>query len=147
MTSIDFEKYKFKLRSLPNSRNISRYVDGYICFFAFWLAYNFVTICLFYDGFMFTFPVPFVLGVPLLFIKIYTTIENEFKNITRDNIKDVIVLIRLKQNQSLVEKLEDHPEMLTALYKKRSLLYWAKHHNNVKANAIIIGLMKNGKKA
>lgn len=91
-------------------------------------------------------PVPFVLAIPLIFLKIYSKIEYEFRNIQRDTIKDAVVHIRLKQNQSLREKLEDHPEMLTVTYKKKSLLYWAKHHNNVEANSLIISLMKKKNK-
>lgn len=146
MKVINLEKYKFRLRSLPNSKTFSRYFEAYMYFFAIYLAYNFVTICLFRDGFMPSLPVPFVLAIPLLFLKIYSNIEYKFRNIQRDTIKDVIILIRLKQNQSLREKLEDHPEMLTATYKKKSLLYWAKHHKNVEANSLIISLMKKKNK-
>lgn len=145
MKAINLEKYKFRLRSLPNSKTFSRYFDAYMCFLAIYFAYNFVTICLFKDGFMFSLPVLFVFAIPLLFLKVYSDIEGEFKNIQRDTIKDVIVHIRLKQQQSLIEKLEDHPEMLTATYKKKSLLYWARHHKNLEANALIISLMKKKK--
>ncbi|TDP52545.1 hypothetical protein C8D79_2310 [Bacteriovorax stolpii] len=110
-------------------------------------AYNLITICLVYDDFTPRFPALFALAIPVLFFYTYHTLENEFKNVTRDMVKDVITYIRLKQTQSLIETLEENPEILQGTYKKKSLLYWARHHKNLEANSIIIDVMKKQKKA
>ncbi|QDK42657.1 hypothetical protein DOM21_14600 [Bacteriovorax stolpii] len=143
----DFGKYALKLRSLPNSKNIRRYLDCLMYYMAVLAAYNLITICLVYDDFTPRFPALFALAIPVLFFYTYHTLENEFKNVTRDMVKDVITYIRLKQTQSLIETLEENPEILQGTYKKKSLLYWARHHKNLEANSIIIDVMKKQKKA
>lgn len=146
MSLIALEKYKLKLRSLPNSHTFSRYLNAFMYFLAVLAAYNFIAICLIYDDFMPRVPGLFLLAIPAIFYYTYHSIENEFLSITPDKMKEVIVHIRLKQKQSLIEKLEANPEVLYGAYNKKSLLYWARHHNNVEANAIIIEHMKRGKK-
>ncbi|MEA9357242.1 hypothetical protein SHI21_13540 [Bacteriovorax sp. PP10] len=145
MKKIDFNKYKFKLRSLPNSKTASRYLEAVIYFIIIFVIYNFINICLFSDGFMPTLPALLVLALPIGFIHVYSTIETEYKNVKRDTFKEVIVHIRLRQTQSLIEKLEDNPEILNEKYQKKSLLYWAKHYKNIQANSIIIEQMKKPK--
>ncbi len=137
MNSINIEKYKFKRRSLPNSKNFKRYLEAYIYYFLFLVIYNFVEICLFSDGLMPTIPAPFVFAIPILFVHIYKTIENEFKNVHKDTFREIVTHIRLKQTQSLIEKIEDHPEILKETFNNKSLLYWAKHYNNIHANTIL----------
>lgn len=143
MKPIDFDKHKFKLRSLPNSKTFPQYFNSFMYFLAALGAYNFIAICLFYDGFRPRVPALFVVAIPLVFIHVYNSIESEFRNVTRDTIKDVIVHIRLRQFQSLKEKIEDNPEILKEMLNKKSLLYWAKHHKNLQAHSLLIeGLKK-----
>lgn len=87
-------------------------------------------------------PALFVVAIPLVFIHIYTSIENEYRNVTRDTIKEVIVHIRLGQFQSLKEKIEDNPEILKEKLDKKSLFYWAKNHKNLQAHSLLIGELK-----
>lgn len=145
MKKINFNKYKFKLRSLPNSKTAPRYLEYIIYFILVFVIYNFIYICLFSDGFAPTLHPLMVLALPIGFIHLYSTIENEYKNVKRDTFKEVIVFIRLKQHQSLIETLEDNPEILNERYDKKGLLYWAKHYKNVQANSIIIEQMKKPK--
>lgn len=142
MKTIDFNKYKFKLRSLPNSKTLPRYIESYNYWFLALVIFNFIDICLFSEGLMPTIPAPFVFAIPIVFVHIYTTLENEYKNVSRDTFKEVIVFIRLKQSQSLIETLEDNPELLKEHYNKKSLLYWARHYKNIEANSIIIEQLK-----
>lgn len=139
-------KFKLKARSLPNSQTFSRYFNAFMYFLAVLAAYNFVAICVIYDDFMPRVPGLFLLAIPAIFYYVYNSIESEFLRITPDKMKDVIVHIRLKQKQSLIEKLQDNPEILFGSYNKKSLLYWARHHKNVEANAIIIEHMKRAKR-
>lgn len=145
MKPFNFSQYKFKLRSLPNSKNFSRYLERFIYFLLVLVIYNFINICLFVDGLMPSLPAPFVFALPIIFIHLYCTIENEYKNVTRDTFKDVIVYIRLRQTQSLIETLENNPEIINENYNKKSLLYWARHYKNTQANSIIIEQMKKSK--
>lgn len=131
-----------KLRSLPNSKTLPKYFHSFMCFVAVLCAYNFITICLFYDGFTPRIPTLFIVAFPLIFFHTYSGIERAYRNVTRDTLKDVIVHIRLKQFQSLKEKIEDNPEILKEKLNKKSLLYWAKHHKNLKAHALLIGELK-----
>ncbi len=142
MKPIDFDKYKFKLRSLPNWKTFPRYFHSSMYFLAALSVYNFIAICLFYDDFIPRIPALFVLAIPLIFIHIYTSSESEYRNVTRDTIKEVIVHIRLRQFQSLKEKIEDNPEILKEKLDKKSLFYWAKHHNNLEAHSFLIGELK-----
>lgn len=142
MKPIDLDKYKFKLRSLPNSKTFPRYFNSFMYFLAALAVYNLVAICLFYNDFMPRMPVLFVVAIPLTFIHVYTCIEREYRNVTRDTIKDVIIHIRLGQFQSLKEKIEDNPEILKEKLDKKSLFYWAKHHKNLKAHSFLIGELK-----
>ncbi len=142
MKFADLEKFKFKLRSLPNSKTFPRYLDRFVFFMAIYFIYNFITICLFYDGFALRTPTVFILAFPIIFLQLYSTIEYEFRNVSRDKIKDTIIHIRLGQTQSLIETLEENPEILKATYNKKSLLYWARHHQNIEANTLIIDMMK-----
>lgn len=142
MNFSELNKYFFKLRSLPNSQTMPLYFERFVYFMAVLFVYNFISICLFQKDFSFTIPTMLVLAFPIIFLHLYSTIESNFKDINKDKIKDVIVLIRLKQHQSLIEKLQDNPELLKSIYNKKSLLSWAKHHNNLEAHSIIINLMK-----
>lgn len=60
----------------------------------------------------------------------------------RETLKEVVIHIRLKRIQSLKEMLEENPEILNEKYHQKSLLYWAKHHNNVQAHSLIISELK-----
>jgi hypothetical protein len=142
MKPIEFDKYKFKLRSLPNWKNFPRYFNCLMYFWAVLAVYNFIAICLIYDDFVPRMPALFVLAIPLILIHTYTSIENEFKNVTKDKIKEVVICIRLKQFQSLKEMIEDNPEILKEKIDKKSLLYWAKHYKNLPAHALLIGEMR-----
>lgn len=144
---MDLEKYKFKLRSLPNTKNFSRYFESGMYFISFLAIYNFIAICVFVDDFTLTMPAPFVLAIPVMFLNVYFSIESEFKSVSRDTMKGAIVHIRLKQTQALIEKLDENPEILFQSYKKKSLLYWARYHQNLEANSIIIERMKKVRKA
>lgn len=145
MLPINFKKYKFKLRSLPNEKNGLKYLEAFTYLLVVFLIYNIVYICLFSDGFMPTLPILFILSIPIVFLYVYEGIEKEFQNVSRETFKEIIVYVRLKQNQSLKEKLEMNPEILKETYKKKSLLYWAKYYNNLQANSIIIKEMKRPK--
>lgn len=136
------DKYYFKFRSLPNSNTFPKYFERFVYFMAVLFVYNFISICLIKDDFSFTIPNLFALAFPLVFLHLYSTIESDFQDLNKDKVKDVIVLIRLKQHQSLVEKLGENPELLKSIYRKKSLLSWAKYHNNLEAHSIIIGLIK-----
>lgn len=144
MKAIDWEKYKFKLRSLPNYKTMPRYFHSAMLFLALLAVYNFISICLFYDDFMPRLPAPFIIAIPLIFIHVYTSIESEYKNVTRETVSEAVVHIRLKRLQSLKEMLEENPEILNGKYKKKSLLYWARHHKNFQAHALIISELKKG---
>jgi hypothetical protein len=141
MMQINLEKYKFKSRSLPNTKTFSRYFESYAYFLTVFCIYNFVDICLFKKGLAPSLPAVFLFAIPLIFVNIYNNIEEEYKNVSSNTLKDIIVHIRLKQSQSLIEKLECNPEILKENYKKKSLLYWAHHYKNTQANAIIIDIM------
>lgn len=93
-----------------------------------------------------TIPTPAIFIIPIGFFHLYNTIEGEYKNVKRDTFKDVVVHIRLNQTQSLIEKLEENPEILSESYNKKSLLYWARHHNNLKAHSIILEQLKKSAK-
>lgn len=136
-----------KLRSLPNSKTFPRYFESAMYFLAVLAVYNLIYILLISSGFTPSMPIVFWLAIPCIFIHVYNSIESEFKDVNRDKLRETVTFIRLKQMQSLKEKLEDNPEILYEPYKKKSLLYWARHHNNVEANSLIIELMKNSKKA
>lgn len=140
----NFEQYKFKLRSLPNTKNFRRYLDGFMYYIATLAAFNFFSICILQDDLSPTLPPLFVLALPIGFFNIYFSIETEFKNVNKDSVREAIIHIRLKQTQSLVDKLEEHPEILYESYNKKSLLYWARYHKNIEANSIIIERMKKG---
>ncbi|MBC7538688.1 MAG: hypothetical protein H7281_07705 [Bacteriovorax sp.] len=142
MKPINFDKYKFKIRSLPNSITFPRYFKGFMYFLAVWAAYNFIAICLFYDGFIPRLPDLFVVAIPLAFIHIYTSIESEYKNVTRETIKEVIINIRLSQFQMLKEKIETNPEILKEKLNNKSLLYWAKHYKNLQAHSLLLEELK-----
>lgn len=142
MKPINFEKYKFKLRSLPNYRTIPRYWRYYVLLFLAYVIYNFVTICLFSRDFTPSLPAVFVLAIPIMFIHIYYTIENEFLFVSKDTFKEIVVHIRLNQTQSLIERLEENPEIIKSRFDKKSLLYWARHYKNLEAHKIIIEQMK-----
>lgn len=139
---MDLEKYKFKFRSLPNTKTLPRYFESGMYFLSFLAVYNFFAICLLVDGFSLSMPAPFVLAIPVMFLNVYFAIENEYKNVNRDTMREAIVYIRLKQTQALIEKLDENPEVLFQSYKKKSLLYWARHHQNLEANTVIIEHMK-----
>ncbi len=145
MKPVDWERYKFKLRSLPNTKTFPRYFESAMYFLAALAGYNFIAICMFVDDFTLTMPAPFVLAIPIIFCNIYFSIENEYKNVNRDTMREAVVHIRLKQTQALIEKLENNPEILQLAYKKKSLLYWARYHQNLEANSIIIQMMKKTK--
>lgn len=135
-----------KLRSLPNFKTASRYIDAFATFIAFLGIYNLVSICLIQDDFMPTFPTVFAIVLLLRLIHVYSTIENEYRYYSRDKVQDVVVHIRLKHHQALKEKLADNPELLNAKYDNRSLLAWAKHYKNREANSIIIQRLRSLKK-
>ncbi|MGZ3790610.1 MAG: hypothetical protein ACXVCQ_18945 [Bacteriovorax sp.] len=87
-------------------------------------------------------PALFVVAIPLVFIHVYSSIESEYRNVTRDTIKEVIVHIRLRQLQLLKEKIKDNPEILKEKLDKKSLFYWAKYHKNLQAHSFLIGELK-----
>ncbi|MBC7538452.1 MAG: hypothetical protein H7281_06505 [Bacteriovorax sp.] len=132
------KKYSFKLRSLPNENNFGRYFTAYLYLIFAYLAFNFIHICLFSDGFGFEFPSILAVIIPIIFIHIYTSLENDFKKVTKDDLKNVVTLIRTNHYQSLFEVLSTKPEILNVKYKNKSILYWAKYYQNPKANSVII---------
>ena len=142
MKPINFEKYKFKLRSLPNSKTFLRYFNCFMLYISALAIYNFIAICLIYDDFMPRIPALFVLAIPVILIHVYNSIESGYKNVSRDTVKETIVHIRLGQFQSLKEKIEDNPEILRKKIDDKSLLYWAKHYNNLQAHSLLIGELK-----
>lgn len=142
----DLEKHKYKLRSLPNFNTAGKYIDALICFGAVLAGYNFIAICLIYDDFTPRMPAIFIVALPLMLFHVYSKIESEYVNVDRDRMKDVIVHIRLNQMQSLKEKLESNPEVLSGSYDNKSLLYWARHHKNLEAHSLILNEMKKHQK-
>lgn len=54
----------------------------------------------------------------------------------------LVHLIQVHHVQSLKEKFIFDPELIYTTHKKKSLLYWAKHYNNLEAHKMIIELMK-----
>lgn len=142
MKTINFEKYKFKLRSLPNSKTFPRYYHCFMLFMGALAVYNFIAICLIYDDFTPRIPALFVIAIPLILIHIYNSIESDYKNVSRDTVKEVIVHIRLGQFQSLKEKIEDNPEILKKTINDKSLLYWAKYYKNLEAHSLLVGELK-----
>ena len=61
---------------------------------------------------------------------------------SKDTFKEIVVHIRLNQTQSLIERLEENPEIIKSRFDKKSLLYWARHYKNLEAHKIIIEQMK-----
>jgi hypothetical protein len=146
MGPVDYEKYKFKLRSLPNSKTFTRYGDAFMYYIAVLGVYNLITICLFVDGFKLQFPALFIIALPVLFVHVYMSIEREYKNVNREVLKEAVIYIRLNQLQSLKEKVELNPEILNEKFDKKSLLYWARHHKNIQAHSYLIGELKRLKR-
>ncbi len=135
------KKYGLKLRSLPNPSNLSKYFDAYFKTIFPYLILNFVYVCLKPEGFGFIFPAYILIIIPVVFFHVYYCNEIEYKIVTKADLEKVISLIRINHHQSLLEELTNQPEILNVKYKKKSLLYWAKHYRNPKANSIIIQLM------
>lgn len=143
---MNLDKFKFRLRSLPNSKTFRLYLDHYAVLFLTYAIFNLVYVCVISDGFEPAFQGPFIIAIPIIFIHVYSIIETGHKNVSRDDMKDAIVHIRLNHTQSLLEKLEQNPEMLKVTYQNKSLLYWAKHYKNAHANSIIINQMRKVQK-
>lgn len=137
----------FKLRSLPNSKNFFEYLDTAIYVFAIIFVFNFVYIMLIADDFNPVFPIGFALLIPVAFAKKYHEIESRNSTITNDDFRELLVDLRQHQWQSFKEKIHDRPEFLKAQYKNRTLLYWCKKYNDLKANKLIIEEIKNNNKA
>ena len=103
-------------------------------------------ICLVYNDFTPRVPSLFILAIPVVFVYTYASIESEFKVVTRDKLKDIIVFIRLGQNQSLKERIVYNPELLKEKLDKKSLFSWAKHYKNLEAHSFLIELMQKHRK-
>ena len=56
--------------------------------------------------------------------------------------QELVNMIQNNHMQSMKEKFINDPYLINCMYKKRSLLYWTKHYNNLQAHKMIIDLMK-----
>lgn len=131
-------------RSLPtNSYNFIKYFNAYMKLLIVFTVYNLINIMFVRDDFQITFPVFFWLAIPIIFFHVYGRIENNYRKVDKDDMKKVIVLIRLRHSQLLEAELNEKPEVLKKKYKNKSLIYWAKHYNNVQAHSIIAKLTAN----
>jgi hypothetical protein len=131
----------FKMRSLPNTKTIGRYLLAYAGLWAVFLLYNFVNITLLSDGFPIVLPNILILCVPIIFIVVYYKIESETAEINKDDLYKTIALIQQRRSQALIEELAHRPEILKRKFKNKSLLYWAKYYDNREAHSIIIKQM------
>lgn len=138
MDYLDLKAHLPKLRSLPNSKNIHRYMESFFNWMLSFVIYNFVYICFVAEDLTPQFPVAFFVVLPFMFVHIYAELEAEYRQVNRETMKEVVIYIRLKQNQSLKEKLEEHPEILKQRLDNKSLLYYAKKYKNLSAHSLII---------
>jgi len=138
-------KFKFKIhwRSLPNEKNYKEYLDLYLKTISIFAAFSFIHFCLIAEDLYPLSPIWILIILPLVTIYKYFYNEDQIQKITKDDFKSLLVNIRLGQIQSLKEKIEDRPEYLKYEYQGHSLLYWCKKYQNLKANQLIIDLMKN----
>jgi hypothetical protein len=127
----------FKIRSLPNSKTLGRYLTAYLYLFGLLGVFNLIFITIISDGITPVFPLVFVLAIPLVLVSIYHQIEEEYKAVTGYDVGKLVMQIQLGRTQSLSEALDERPEYLKQKYKKKSLIFWAKHYNNQKAHSII----------
>jgi hypothetical protein len=128
----------FKGRSLPNLKNFKRYLDAYMILASIFFAYNFINIMLFRDDLLITFPTIFLIGIPIILVTTYGQIESEYKTIINYDVGIIVMYIALNYTQSLVETLDERPELLGHKYKKKSLLDWAIFYNNKEAHNLIV---------
>lgn len=131
-----------KWRSLPNDRTYRQYFDAYMVILANYLGVVFIHFCLIGKDLVPLSPVWLLVVLPFATIYEYLQIENRFKEVTRDDFKNLLTDLRQGQLQSFKEKLEERPEYLKSQYKGKTLLHWCKKYQNLKANKIIIDLMR-----
>lgn len=131
-----------KWRSLPNVRTYRAYLNAYMVILANYLGMVFIHFCLIAKDLVPLSPVWLLVVFPFVTIYEYLQIENRFKEVTRDDFKNLLTDLRQGQLQSFKEKLEERPEYLKSQYKGKTLLHWCKKYQNLKANKIIIDQMK-----
>jgi hypothetical protein len=78
-----------------------------------------------------------IVCVPIIFVIVYSRIEAELCDVNHADIYSIITLIQMKHSQELFDELARRPELLKRKYKNKSLLFWAKHYNNLEAHSII----------
>lgn len=116
---------------------MGKYLTAFMILFSTLGVYNFVYITLIADDFSIVIPDLFLIAIPILFVKIYYRIENQYKAINRHDMIKIVMFIQTKHSQALTEELEERPEALFLTYEKKSLLYWAKYYKNTEAHSII----------
>ncbi len=103
------------------------------------MVFNFIYITLFASGdnFIPIIPEYFLLAIPIIFATVYFRIENSYRSISKQQMGQLVMLIQLKHNQTLIRELDEIPEAIHHKYQKKSLVFWAKYYNNVEAHSII----------
>ncbi len=109
---------------------------------AMFTAYTFIHFCLIAEDLVPITPLWLVIIYPFVTAYKYMQLEDAIGEVTKDDFKELLIDIRQGQFQSFKEKIEDRPELLKAQYQGHSLLYWCKKYHSLKANQIIIDLMK-----
>lgn len=138
--------FKLKRRSAPNSKNWHRYFIFFLCpitFFTidrspFVLVMTLISIVSSLNE-NYT---PTLALIVLIMFRIYQMSEDEFNENKGWDGNELAYYIRIRHNQSLIERLHRDPTLIHATYKKKSLLYWCKRYKNLEAHKIIIAHLK-----
>jgi hypothetical protein len=129
-------------RSLPNQYTYKDYFNLYLTIIVFYCGLSFVYLCLFAEGFSLIPPKWLIVIFPFATLYQYIKIEESQKQITKDDVKELLVDLRQGQYQVFKEKLLARPELLSGKLQGKSLLYYCKKYDDLKAHKIILEQMK-----
>lgn len=103
---------------------------------------NLLLIALTLISFKFTYV--FMLVIFILYYRFLSTFGDAIDSFAdRDfEAQQLVHMIQSNHMQSLKEKFIINPNLVDSTYRRKSLLYWAKHYNNLVAHKMIIELLK-----